>query len=104
MSDGLTGDAKFYLALIGQALTGIACPFISCVPTKVSQHWFGDDQRTLATILIGMSNPLGIVLGQGLTPLMVRKPENVALMNIVWFIPAAFGAILTMFKVSNCFP
>ena len=62
LSDGLTNDTKFYLALIGQALTGIACPFISCVPTKISQHWFNDEQRAIATILLGMSNPLGIVM------------------------------------------
>ena len=60
LSDGLTSDTKFFLALVGQALTGqllwykifnqknyiilsyfagVACPFISCVPTKISQHW-----------------------------------------------------------------
>ncbi len=85
----------------GQALTGVACPFISCVPTKISQHWFGDSQRTVATILLGMANPLGIVLGQGVTPLLVREPSDVPIMNIIWFVPAAVGALLTMFKVTS---
>ena len=40
---------QYWMALIGQTLTGIACPFISCVPTKISQHWFADNQRTMAT-------------------------------------------------------
>ena len=62
------------------------------------QLWFGDDQRTLATILIGMSNPMGIVLGQGITPLLVHSKDDVPLMNIVWFIPAGLGSILTMWK------
>jgi hypothetical protein len=53
VSDGWSSDAKFYMALVGQAFTGVACPFISCVPTKISQHWFGDEQRTVATILLG---------------------------------------------------
>jgi len=44
LSDGMSSDAKFYIAVIGQALSGIACPFITCVPTKISQLWFGDDQ------------------------------------------------------------
>lgn len=100
LSDGMSSDAKFYLALVGQALTGIACPFISCVPTKISQHWFGDNQRTMATLLLGMSNPMGIVLGQGLTPLLVQEESDVPIMNIVWFIPAGLGAILTMWKVT----
>jgi hypothetical protein len=32
---------------------------------QISQHWFPDRQRTMATTLIGMSYPLGIVVGQG---------------------------------------
>ena len=32
------GDARFYLALFGQAITGIACPFVSSVPTKVDKE------------------------------------------------------------------
>ncbi len=101
LSDGMTSDGKFYLALIGQALTGVACPFISCVPTKISQHWFSDEQRTLATILLGMSNPMGIVIGQLFTPLLVRDEHHVPIMNILWFIPAGLGAILTIWKVAH---
>ena len=104
MSDGLTSDAKFYLALIGQALTGVACPFISCVPTKISQHWFSDEQRTLATILLGMSNPMGIVMGQLFTPLLVQDQDHVPIMNIIWFIPAGLGSILTIWKVTSNVP
>ena len=100
LSDDLNPNDKFYLALIGQALTGIACPFISCVPTKISQHWFSDEQRTIATILLGMSNPMGIVMGQLFTPLLVHEESDVPLMNIIWFIPAGLGSILTIWKVS----
>ena len=62
LSEGLSSDSMFNLALVGQALTGIACPFISCVPTKISQHWFNDEQRALATILLG-KNKLIIAIG-----------------------------------------
>ena len=48
-----------------------------------------------------MSNPLGIVLGQGLTPLIVRSKEDIPIMNTVWFIPALIGAVLTILKVIN---
>ncbi len=53
----------------------------------------------MATILVGMSNPMGIVLGSAITPLIVRSPEDVPIMNIVWFIPAALGSILAIVKV-----
>ena len=46
-----------------------------------------------------MSNPIGIVMGQFCTPFIVRKPEDVPLMNIIWFIPAGLGALLTIWKV-----
>ena len=41
--DYISSDAKYYLALVGQALTGMAAPFITCLPTKISQHWFGNN-------------------------------------------------------------
>lgn len=104
LSDGMTSEAKFWLALIGQAMTGVACPFISCVPTKISQHWFNDEQRTLATILLGMSNPMGIVMGQLFTPLLVQDEHHVPIMNIIWFIPAGLGSILTIWKVTSNVP
>ena len=71
------------------------------MPTKISQHWFNDEQRALATILLGMSNPIGIVMGQFCTPFIVRHKDDVPLMNIIWFIPAGIGALLTIWKVIN---
>lgn len=97
-------SAQYWMALVGQAATGLACPFISCVPTKISQHWFPDSQRTMATTILGMSYPLGIVIGQGITPLIVRKPEHVPYMNIVFFIPAGVGAVLGILKVKSSLP
>jgi len=46
-----------------------------------------------------MSNPIGIVLGQGITPLMVGSKDDISTMNIVWFVPAAIGFFLTIWKV-----
>ena len=46
---------------------------------------------------------MGIVLGSGLTPLLVHSKDDVPIMNIVWFIPAGLGSILTMWKVSTSF-
>lgn len=97
-------STQYWMSLIGQAATGVACPFISCVPTKISQHWFSDSQRTIATTVLGMSYPIGIVLGQGLTPHFIKTPADIPLMNIVFFIPAAFGVLLGIFKVKSSLP
>jgi len=94
----------FRLTVVGQALTGMGCPFISCVPTKVSQNWFGEKERTLATLILGMSNPLGLVLGQLITPLMISNPTQVPLLNLVWFLPAIPGFLLTVGGVRSSLP
>ena len=99
LADFMTSDTKFYTALVGQALTGTAAPFIACVPTKISQHWFNGQQRTLATILMSLSGIIGIFLGQMFTPLIVEEESQVPIMNIIWFIPAGIGSILTLWKV-----
>ena len=61
-------------------------------------------QRPLATAILGLSQPIGIVLGQGVTPLFVRQPSDVPWLNIVWFIPAAVGLILALTTVKTSMP
>ena len=94
----------FVITVLGQALTGMGCPFISCVPTKVSQNWFGESERTIATLVLGMSNPLGLVLGQLITPLLVTQPSHLPLLNLVWFLPAIPGFLLTVLGVRTSLP
>merc|ERR1712226_720873 len=56
----------------------------------------------MATILL--SQPLGTLLGQLLTPLIVTNVESVSIMNIIWFVPAGLGAILALWKVNSDVP
>ena len=92
------------MVFVGQALTGMGNPMAVSVPTKVSQHWFKEGQRTFATIMLAMSLPLGIVLGQGVTPLFVKKAEDVITMNWVWWIPSILTLILCIFGVTRSKP
>ena len=103
-SDYMSDFSKYYLVIIGHALMGIATPFIACLSTKISQHWFGDNQRMLATTLLGMSSPLGIFLGQSLTPTFVLDTSDVPVMNGIWFIPCLTGFILAIMKVHSDLP
>ena len=48
---------------------------------------------------MSMSSAVGEIIALGLTPLMVPTPDYIALMNIVWFIPAALGFVLCIYKV-----
>ena len=58
----------------------------------------------MATAVIGLSQPIGIVLGQGITPLFVQEPSDVPLLNIVWFVPAAVGLILALTTIKSSLP
>ncbi len=71
---------------------------------QVSQNWFGESERTLATLILGMSNPLGLVLGQSLTPLLVTRPDDIPFLNLVWFLPALPGFFLTVCGVHSSLP
>jgi len=104
LNQHISKEYQYWMAVIGQGITGVACPFISGVPTKISQHWFPDRQRTMATSLLGMSYPLGIVLGQGVTPALVQLPSDIPYMNIGFFVPALIGAILGIILVKNNLP
>ena len=70
----------------------------------MSQHWFPDRQRTMATTILGMSYPLGIVLGQGVTPTLVQHPHNIPYMNIAFFVPAFLGTLMGIFLVKTNLP
>ena len=68
----LSLDYQYMIAIIGQALAGCAQPFVLFIPTKVAELWFPTNQRALATAMAGMSNPIGIVLGNIISPLIVK--------------------------------
>ena len=99
LSNHFTSDAKFYLALLGQALAGLGISFTLPTPTKISQYWFNEEQRVIATTVMVMGMPLGLFIGQLLTPFIVLNETQIPIMNIVWFIPSAMGFFLTIWKV-----
>ena len=69
---------------------------------KISQHWFGKNERPLATVLMTMFPHVGMILGEVSTPFLVPTPDYIPVMNIVWFIPAAAALLLCMCTVLLC--
>ena len=51
-----------------------------------------------------MSQPIGMVLGQGITPLFVQQPSDIPLMNNVWFVLAIFGVSLAFMSIKSSMP
>lgn len=104
LNQQMSQDVQFYLSLLGQALTGMGNPLAVSLPTKVSQNWFPVSERLLATGVLAMSLPLGIVCGQGISPQFVVNPEDVPTMNLVWFGPAALTMICCILFIRSSDP
>ena len=43
----------YWMTLAGRATAGVGLPFIGCLTTKISHHWFSQNQRLLATTILG---------------------------------------------------
>ena len=70
---------------------------------QISQHWFGENERTLSTSVMVLSGQLGQVLGLGITPFIVTNYEYVPRMNIIWLILATLGSGICFLKVLSRF-
>ena len=92
------------MSVIGQACAGVANCFAVSVPTMVSQNWFPESERLVATGILSLSMPLGMVFGQGITPAFVKCRGDVPLMNIVWFIPAVITFLTCVVSINSNHP
>ncbi|PIO70755.1 hypothetical protein TELCIR_07376 [Teladorsagia circumcincta] len=71
---------------------------------QVAGSWFPDTQRGLATTIGIMSNPLGVLLANVISPQMVRAPQHIVYLNIFTFVPAFAAMILATFAVKSSEP
>ena len=97
-------NVQFLVSVAGQALAGMGNPLAVSVPTKVSQNWFPESERLLATFILAMSLPIGIILGQLGSPLLVQCADDVPLMNIIWLIPAAITMVFSVIFITSSYP
>ncbi|VDP52569.1 unnamed protein product [Soboliphyme baturini] len=68
---GFTQPIKFAVVLFGQCIAAFAYPFIMFLPTKIAASWFPNDQRTLANSIVSLSNPVGVLIANMISPRLV---------------------------------
>eukprot|EP00743_Colponemidia_sp_Colp-15_P004645 GILK01005006.1.p1 GENE.GILK01005006.1~~GILK01005006.1.p1 ORF type:complete len:457 (-),score=72.14 GILK01005006.1:248-1618(-) len=74
---GQPGESYSYgVVFLGQALAGIGQPFLLAAPPKVASNWFKPQQRTIATTIASVANPLGVALGFVLPTIFVPDSSN----------------------------
>ncbi|KAJ8472940.1 hypothetical protein ONZ51_g8182 [Trametes cubensis] len=90
--DSLSEGASYTLMVVGQVLAGTAVPIFQIVIPSYSQKWFDLKGRTTATMIMGISNPVGNALGQLIPPLVPTPKDSLLVMAIIFtaVAPAAF--------------
>jgi len=95
---GGLGPSTFWIGVIGQTLAAIGQPFILNAPPKVASNWFPDGERTIATTLCSLANPLGVAFGFLLPTIVVSKASELTnLLIIEAGITTIFGVFIGLF-------
>ncbi|XP_020956472.1 major facilitator superfamily domain-containing protein 7 isoform X2 [Sus scrofa] len=70
----------FAFLLGGQSLCALAQTLVIFSPAKLAALWFPEHQRATANMIGTMSNPLGLLVANLLSPALVKKEEDIPVM------------------------
>ncbi|KAH0628449.1 hypothetical protein JD844_009630 [Phrynosoma platyrhinos] len=98
------GSLNIVYLLTGQCLCAVAQPLIIFSPTKLAALWFPEHQRATANMIGSMSNPLGILIANLLSPALVKEGKDIPLMLGVYAGPAIFACVLATLGVHDKVP
>uniref|UniRef100_A0A1A8CW98 Major facilitator superfamily domain containing 7 n=1 Tax=Nothobranchius kadleci TaxID=1051664 RepID=A0A1A8CW98_NOTKA len=79
---------KFLVVMLGQTFGAIAQPLIIFTPTKLAALWFPEDQRATANMFSSMSNPLGILLANLISPAVAKTSAQIPTLMVWYTVPA----------------
>ncbi|KAG8130368.1 hypothetical protein E2320_016912, partial [Naja naja] len=74
------GSLNYVYLLVGQCLCAGAQPLIIFAPTKLAALWFPEDQRATANMIASMSNPLGMLIVNLLSPTIAPEAKDIPLL------------------------
>ncbi|XP_074426538.1 solute carrier family 49 member A3 isoform X2 [Larus michahellis] len=98
------GSQSYWYLFIGQCLCALAQPLIIFSPTKLAALWFPDHQRATANMIASMSNPLGILIANVLSPALVPEGKHIPLMLGVYAVPAVTACALATLGIHEKVP
>ncbi|GAB6024551.1 hypothetical protein CHUAL_009704 [Chamberlinius hualienensis] len=90
-------SSRYAIAIAGQALASTALPIMTTLPTKISQDWFEEKERTISTTICAMASPVGSALGSFIPSLMVKSNDGIPLMNNIFCGCAIAAGLLGVF-------
>ncbi|XP_037065187.1 solute carrier family 49 member A3 isoform X2 [Peromyscus leucopus] len=80
----------FAFFMSGQSLCAVAQTLVISSPAKLAALWFPEHQRATANMISTMSNPLGILMANVLSPALVKKAEDIPMMEFSGLCGALF--------------
>ncbi|XP_013362299.1 PREDICTED: major facilitator superfamily domain-containing protein 7 isoform X2 [Chinchilla lanigera] len=96
--------SPFAFFMAGQSLCALAQTLVIFSPAKLAALWFPEHQRATANMIATMSNPLGILVANLLSPALVKKGEDIPLMLGVYIIPAGLACLLATTCIGESVP
>lgn len=66
----------------GQTIAAIAQPFVLNAPPMLAANWFPKEQRTMATTVCSVANPVGVAMGFVLPPILVQNDDLMPLLLV----------------------
>ncbi|XP_019574906.2 solute carrier family 49 member A3 isoform X1 [Rhinolophus sinicus] len=93
-STAIGTQAPFAFFMGGQGLCAVAQTLVIFSPAKLAAVWFPEHQRATANMIGTMSNPLGILVANVLSPALVKKEHGILIMLGTYIIPAGLACLL----------
>ncbi|RUS84086.1 hypothetical protein EGW08_008125 [Elysia chlorotica] len=97
-------SSQFAVLITGQTIAACGQTFIMFTPAKVAALWFPDSQRTLATTIASMSNTLGVLAANLMSPTIVKKPSDIGTMMYVCTGVSLLGVLMSTCGVCSSLP
>ncbi|KAG7274245.1 hypothetical protein CRUP_035648 [Coryphaenoides rupestris] len=92
------------LVMSGQTLCAVAQPLVIFAPTKLAALWFPENQRATANMIASMSNPVGLLFANILSPAIVTTYDRIPLLMLVYAIPACLVCFLATVGIRSSGP
>lgn len=97
-------DSVFGVVMLGQTLGAVAQPLIVFAPTKLAALWFPEHQRATANMIASMSNPLGVLLANIISPMLAQTSAKIPTLLIVYASPACLICFLATVGIRSSAP
>lgn len=97
-------EDRYPVVFLGQTLSALAQPLIIFTPTKLAALWFPEHQRATANMLASMSNPLGLLVANIVSPLLMSNYNSIPTVALSYTVPACLSCLLATAGVRSSAP